>query len=103
MHLGQDSSSGHTNHRENRLPAGEYIITDRPPRAVFEIEKRKDIQPDFLDFSSRRVWIVGVTDRTGAYDAIEAVLQDAQQRSGRKIRVMRRDNDRVFLPRNLIR
>src|SRR6185312_15456949 len=45
---------------------------------------------------SRRVWTVGLADKTGSDEAIRKVLIDAKARSGRNIKILRTDGDGIF-------
>ena len=49
-----------------------------------------------MDLVSRRVWVVGLRDKTDSDEAIRKILLDARARSGRNIKILRTDGDGIF-------
>ena len=94
--LGPASSSS-SPVREGReiYKPGEYIITDLQGPYV---RSRGGTQYSqiFVDLVSRRVWVVGLKDKTGSDEAIRKFLLDARSRSGRAIKILRTDGDGIF-------
>jgi len=80
--------------REIFLP-GEYIITDLQGPYIKSRSGARYSQI-FVDLVSRRVWTVGLVDKTDSDEAIRKILLDARSRSGRPVKVLRTDGDGIF-------
>ena len=97
MHkLGPASSSPQSRNEphETFLP-GECVVTDLQGPDV-RSRTGAYYSQIFIDLVSRRVWTVGLTDKTGSDEAIRKVLIDAKARSGRNIKILRTDGDGIF-------
>jgi hypothetical protein len=89
---------GHSKKTASQRPTyqpGECIHTDHqgPYSRAKDGSRYSQI---FFDMASQKIWTVRMGDKTGAYNALERVLQDSKTRSGRACKFLRTDGDGVF-------
>ena len=74
---------------------GEAIHTDHLGPWMRSREGFKYLQI-FVDVATLRLWVRGMPQKTGAYDALRDVLSEAKVRSGRPAKFVKSDGDGVF-------
>ena len=89
---------GHSKNTSAQRPTyrpGECIHTDHqgPYSRALDGGRYSQI---FLDMASKKIWTVRMGDKTGCYEALEKVLNDAKARSSRPCKILRTDGDGVF-------
>src|SRR6185369_4221444 len=82
--------------RENFYKPGEYILTDLQGPYTTTVAGGAKYSQIFIDLASRRIWTVGLKNKTESDEAIEKILGDAQARSGRPCKILRTDGDGIF-------